>query len=91
MQIMTTIEMKNRTFSLNINYASVLQAITFNQPVSSLWHKRLGHVNFQSLKVLYNQRMVHGLPYIEEEIQVIEKNQTWVLVDRPKDKDVVDL
>ena len=26
---------------------------------------------------------------MEEEVQVIEKNQTWELVDRPKDKDVV--
>ena len=25
----------------------------------------------------------------EEEIQVIEKNQTWELVDKPKDKDVI--
>lgn len=64
-QVMTTIEMKNRTFSLNIKYASALQA-TSNEPVSSLRHKRLGHVNYHNLKVLYNQRMVHGLPYIKE-------------------------
>ena len=66
-KVMTTIEMKNRIFSLNIKYAPALHATTSNEPVSSLWHKRLGHVNFQSLKVLYNQRMVHGLPYIEED------------------------
>lgn len=33
---------------------------------SKLWHLRLGYLDFQSLKVLLQKKMVQGLPFIEE-------------------------
>ncbi|KAI5336308.1 hypothetical protein L3X38_015575 [Prunus dulcis] len=30
------------------------------------WHKRLGHLNERSIKLLENQGMVHGLPHLEQ-------------------------
>jgi hypothetical protein len=32
---------------------------------SWLWHLRLGHLNFKGLQLLYNKRMVYGLPPID--------------------------
>ena len=37
-----------------------------------LWHKRLGHLNFQSLKYLQQKGMVHGLSMIQEVKEVCE-------------------
>lgn len=59
-RVMTIIELKNITFYLNIKYASALQAIISDERVSSIWYNRLDNVNFESLKVLYNQRIVAG-------------------------------
>ncbi|KAI5330256.1 hypothetical protein L3X38_029654 [Prunus dulcis] len=36
------------------------------------WHKRLGHLNDQSIKMLANQDMVHGLPSLEKDFAVCE-------------------
>ena len=32
--------------------------------VSRLWHEHMGHVNYQSLKIMEKLNMVHGLPRI---------------------------
>jgi GAG-pre-integrase domain len=34
--------------------------------VSWLWHKRFGHVNFENLKLLSRNNIVHDLPTIEK-------------------------
>ena len=39
---------------------------------SWLWHRRLGHLNFQSLKNLQQKNMVYGLPNIQEVKEVCE-------------------
>lgn len=39
---------------------------------SCLWHRRLGHLNYESLKLLYQKKMVYGLPRIEEKSGVCE-------------------
>lgn len=39
---------------------------------SWLWHRRLGHLNFQSFKDLQQKEMVHGLPTIQEVTDVCE-------------------
>ncbi|KAI5334136.1 hypothetical protein L3X38_024269 [Prunus dulcis] len=36
------------------------------------WHKRLGHLNERSIKMLENQDMVHGLPHLEQTSVVCE-------------------
>ncbi|KAI5336533.1 hypothetical protein L3X38_015801 [Prunus dulcis] len=36
------------------------------------WHKRLGHLNERSIKLLADQGMVHGLPHLEQTSAVCE-------------------
>ncbi|CAL8095525.1 unnamed protein product [Prunus armeniaca] len=36
------------------------------------WHKRLGHLNERSIKMLKNQDIVHGLPHLEQTSVVCE-------------------
>ncbi|KAM2439776.1 hypothetical protein PS1_021203 [Malus domestica] len=37
-----------------------------------IWHKRLGHLNNRSIKMLEDQEMVHGLPHLEKTSVVCE-------------------
>jgi transposase InsO family protein len=39
--------------------------VSAEKEVSKLWHDRYGHLNYGSLKLLSNKRMVHGLPQID--------------------------
>ena len=57
---------QHRSFPLTLKYAQnmALKASLLHE--SWLWHKRFGHLNFQSLKLLYHKNMVHGLPTIED-------------------------
>jgi len=63
---------KNKMFHLNIQYDAVkcLSAITNNE--ERLWHLRLGHLNFTSLKMLASKKMVKGMPYIDHPNEVCE-------------------
>jgi len=63
---------KNRMFSLNIQYDATkcLSAITNNE--EWLWHLRLGHLNFTSLKMLASKKMVKGMPHIDHPDEVCE-------------------
>ncbi|CAM8962365.1 unnamed protein product [Rhodiola kirilowii] len=36
-----------------------------------LWHQRLGHINFRSLKFLANERLLEGIPNIRGDMQII--------------------
>ncbi|CAM8914236.1 unnamed protein product [Rhodiola kirilowii] len=36
-----------------------------------LWHQRLGHINFRSLKFLANERLIEGIPHIRGDMQII--------------------
>ena len=40
--------------------------------MSRLWHQHLGHVNYQSLKLMERLRIVHGLPKISSNPKVFE-------------------
>jgi len=63
---------KNRMFPLNIQYdaAKWLSAITNSE--EWLWHLRLGHLNFTSLKMLGSKKMVKGMPHIDHPDEVYE-------------------
>lgn len=63
---------KNRNFPLTFKYAENMAMKAQVMDESWLWHLRLGHLNFQSLKVLHNKNMVHGLSKIEEMQHVCE-------------------
>ncbi|CAM8904112.1 unnamed protein product [Rhodiola kirilowii] len=36
-----------------------------------LWHQRLGHINFRSLKFLSNERLIEGIPNIRGDMQIV--------------------
>ncbi|KAM1349820.1 hypothetical protein EV1_003830 [Malus domestica] len=72
-QLVAKIEIrKSRSFPLTIEYATQSAFKMEVQEDSKLWHKRLGHLNFQSLKKLQEKEMVHGLPSIQENEEICE-------------------
>ena len=40
------------------------------QDKATLWHKKLGHLHYGGLKEMSNKGIVHGIPWIFEEIFV---------------------
>ncbi|XP_058722251.1 uncharacterized protein LOC131594177 [Vicia villosa] len=62
----------NRSFPLSFNYEKNVSMMAREENDSCLWHKRLGHLNYESLKLLYQKKMVYGLPRIEEKYGVCE-------------------
>lgn len=72
-QVVAKIQMeKNQSFPLTFNYARNVALKAHTNDESWLWHRRLGHLNFHSLKVLHQKNMVQGLPSIEEIHDVCE-------------------
>ncbi|KAI5335543.1 hypothetical protein L3X38_025676 [Prunus dulcis] len=55
----------NRCFPLTFNTIKEISLKTSVQECSKIWHKRFGHLNFRSLKLLQSQAMVLGLPEIQ--------------------------
>ncbi|CAL2236277.1 unnamed protein product [Prunus armeniaca] len=66
--LMTT----NRCFSLTMVPATQLVLRASVTHSLQTWHKRLGHLNDQSIRMLANQDMVHGLPSLEKDFAVCE-------------------
>ncbi|CAL2267030.1 unnamed protein product [Prunus armeniaca] len=56
----------NRCFPLTMMHASELVLKASVTHCLQTWHKRLGHLNERSMKLLENQGMVHGLPHLEQ-------------------------
>jgi len=63
---------KNRMFPINIQYAAAkyLSVITNNE--ERLWHLRLEHLNFTSLKMLVSKKIVKVMPHINHLDEVYE-------------------
>jgi hypothetical protein len=62
----------NRSFPLTFKYAKDMALKASLLDESWLWHRRFGHLNFQSLKLLHQKNMVQGLPIISEKNEVCE-------------------
>ncbi|KAI5334699.1 hypothetical protein L3X38_024832 [Prunus dulcis] len=62
----------NRCFPLTMMPASELALRASVSHCLQTWHKRLGHLNERSLKLLENQGMVHGLPHLKQVSVVCE-------------------
>ncbi|CAL8133801.1 unnamed protein product [Prunus armeniaca] len=56
----------NRCFPLTMMPASDLTLKASVTHSLQIWHKRLGHLNERSIKMLEDQGMVHGLPHLEQ-------------------------
>ena len=61
--------MVNKTFYLKMESEAACTSLVDN---SSLWHKRMGHVNFHSLLPMRKRNLVENLPYIEENSIICE-------------------
>ncbi|CAL2234947.1 unnamed protein product [Prunus armeniaca] len=62
----------NRCFSLTMVPATQLVLRASVTHSLQTWHKRLGHLNDQSIRMLANEDMVHGLPSMEKDFAVCE-------------------
>ncbi|XP_058198441.1 uncharacterized protein LOC131313960 [Rhododendron vialii] len=72
-KLITQVQMaKNRMFPLTILHDTpkCLNAIINDK--DWIWHLRYGHLNFESLKLLANKKMVKGLPHIQRPNEVCE-------------------
>jgi transposase InsO family protein len=63
---------KSRSFPLSLNYEKNISLMAIEEGDSCLWHKRLGHLNYNSLTLLSQKNMVFGLPTIEKKHGVCE-------------------
>ena len=58
---------ENKTFKVELNTSDhKCLASTTEEDKNWLWHHRYGHLNFRSLGMLNQKRMVFGLPYVKE-------------------------
>jgi hypothetical protein len=58
-------EMNGRMFTLDVNMPKVNSMLFTHEKGAGdigIWHKRVGHVNFQCLKLMEKQNLVGGLP-----------------------------
>lgn len=56
-------------FPLDLCGVERLNLAMNKQDVSELWHRRFGHLNYRSLKLLARRKMVHGLPELKHDSQ----------------------
>lgn len=63
---------KSRSFPLSLNYEKNISLMAREEGDSCLWHKRLGHLNYNSITLLSQKNMVFGLPTIEKKHGVCE-------------------
>ncbi|KAM0982401.1 hypothetical protein ACFX2A_015625 [Malus domestica] len=64
--LMTRVEMKNRSFSLMLKYLEEMARKASVTGSMKLWHKRLGHLNMTSLQNLQKHEMVQGIPKMDQ-------------------------
>lgn len=62
----------NKCFPLTMMYADQMALRASITHCIQTWHKRLGHLNDRSLKFLYEQEMVHGMPHSNDSNGVCE-------------------
>nr|XP_004488491.1 uncharacterized protein LOC101509666 [Cicer arietinum] len=64
---------KNRTFKIDIqiNESKCLVVEVMNE--DWLWHKRFGHLNFRSIQMLHNKKIVQGIPKIKMPKELCEE------------------
>ena len=69
-----TAKMINRCFSIGKHVSHISMSINATEK-SILWHKRLGHFNYATLKKMAALHVVEGLPEIHEQNDVCEACQ----------------
>ncbi|CAL8083743.1 unnamed protein product [Prunus armeniaca] len=71
--LVTRVQMKgNKSFPLKLQTDLHFALKASISQSTLIWHRRMGHLNFQSLKLLQNEDMVLGLPKIKNTSEVGE-------------------
>ncbi|KAI5314494.1 hypothetical protein L3X38_043670 [Prunus dulcis] len=63
----------NRCFPLSLKYANSVAMKATIEESTWYWHRRFGHLNMQSLKLLQQQELVYGLPEIGNANRICQK------------------
>ena len=69
--LLLSVKMMNRSFNIDLKEAC-LSVNTCVYTNSILWHKRLGHFNYTTLKMMVDLQMASGLPEIQEQQDICE-------------------
>ena len=69
--LLLSVKMMNRSFNIDLKEAC-LSVNTCVYTNSILWHKRLGHFNYTTLKMMVDLQMASGLPEIQEQQDIYE-------------------
>ena len=76
--------MEGNSFYLDLNVIEE-NILSVKYEMSVDWHKRLGHYNFESLKMLHDCDMVKGMPKIHASDKMFEKPQICDLNGKNRD------
>ncbi|KAL6327560.1 hypothetical protein AAG906_021850 [Vitis piasezkii] len=68
---------KNRSFLIVFKYVENVALRMEDVEEAWLWHRRFGHLNFNSLKILCQRKMVQGLPNTIEEKNEVCDGFAW--------------
>ena len=60
----------NRLYKIELNHAHPVCLLASIGDSVWFWHARLGHINFQALKLLADKKMVGGVPLITHSQQI---------------------
>ncbi|GKC60833.1 ribonuclease H-like domain, reverse transcriptase, RNA-dependent DNA polymerase [Tanacetum coccineum] len=63
---------RNRLYKANLRIGTPVCLVANLKEDTWLWHARLGHLNFESLKSMAQRDLVHGIPAIKHTIQVCD-------------------
>ncbi|GJX79243.1 zinc finger, CCHC-type containing protein [Tanacetum coccineum] len=63
---------KNRLYKANLRIGTHVCLLANLKDDTWLWHARLGHLNFESLKSMAQKDLVHGIPTIKHTTQVCD-------------------
>ncbi|KAD4584327.1 hypothetical protein E3N88_21928 [Mikania micrantha] len=62
--ILKVFKSKNRLYKVELRIGGPLSLLAKTEDTDRLWHSRLGHLNFEAMKTMTTQTMVHGVPKI---------------------------
>nr|GEU39745.1 zinc finger, CCHC-type [Tanacetum cinerariifolium] len=63
---------RNRLYKSNLRIGTPICLLANLKDDTWLWHARLGHLNFESLKSMAQRDLVHGIPTIKHKTQVCD-------------------
>nr|GEY71961.1 zinc finger, CCHC-type [Tanacetum cinerariifolium] len=63
---------RNRLYKASIRIGTHVCLLANLKDTTWLWHTRLGHLNFESLKTMTQRNLVHGIPTIKHETQICD-------------------